>query len=355
MRIYKLLLLLTLLSCEKGANFRGLEDGRVFLASLSADLEQEEIVLEETKSLLDILIVADSSQSMYHHLGELGRSLSDMLSVISHYDWQIGITSSDHGDHQDPSVLQESWKDHILEDQGRFGGLMFLEDGEKILRSKILTPQMSDYESIFFHSISHSAERDCERPPYCHARLEQPLRSLSSAMQRASLDNRDFFRSEADLISLIITNEDERVEDKDRATSANEVIQTFNKKFGHLDKKFIAFNIIIKDENCLRIEKSHAEVAHIAHSIAKLADLTGGYNISICSKNYAQSLKNLSKYIKNSLENSILLKKEPVPGSLKVEFIDSRELDWKVYGRNIVFDRQDSGPLHVSISYQSED
>ena len=309
--------------------------------------ETEEFTLGEKKSLVDILIVADTSESMYHHLNNLGSSLLDLLSVISHYDWQIGITSADHGDHEDPLGLQQHWRDHILDPHGTFGGLMNLENEKWLLNTKILTPKIDNYEDVFFHTLSHEPNRDCHRPPYCHPRLEQPLRSLIAAMKRAHLDNSSFFRPQADFVSLIVANEKERSEDRARATQALQVVQTFNEIFGHLDKKFIAFNILILDEDCLAVEKENHKMASIATSIAELADLTGGSNISICSKSYGQILENISKHIKNSLENSIVLKEDPVPETVRIEFMEGPELNWELYGRKIVFENKFSSPIHV--------
>lgn len=343
-----------LFACSNSPQFQSLDSERAYRASLiSGEWQEEEFMLDKKKSLVDILIVADTSESMYHRLNDLGQSLFDLLSVISDYDWQIGITSADHGDHTEPSGLQQDWRDYVLEPQGRFGGLMNLEDEGGILRTKILNSQVLNYHNVFFHTLSHEPSRDCNRPPYCHSRLEQPLRSLRSAMQRAQLDNSSFFRPQADLVSLIITNEEERSEDRARATQALQVVRTFNKIFGHLDKKFIAFNIVIMDEACLAVERENSQVAHMARSIAKLADLTGGQNISICSHNYGKSLKEISKHIKNSLENSVLLKKEPVPETVEVEFIKGSKLDWKLYGRQIVFENSFSSPTYVSVSYKS--
>lgn len=359
MHVYFLVLFFLpfLFSCSNKPQLQGLYTNKFHQASLaSGEWQKEEFMLDEKKSLVDILIVADTSESMYHHLSNLGRSLSDLLLVISHYNWQIGITSADHGDHEDPLGLQQSWRDHIGEAQGKFGGLMNLENGEEILKAKILTAKTKDYEDVFFHTLSHEPDRDCYRPPYCHPRLEQPLRSLMAAMKRALLDNGPFFRPQADFVSLIITNEEERAEDRERATKASQVVETFDKIFGHLDKKLIAFNILIKDEKdkkCLTTEKEKSEVAHIGKSIAELADLTGGNNISICNKNYGKELKIISEHIKNSLENSILLKKEPIPETVSLEFIEGPELNWKLYGRKIVFENRYSSPVYVSVSYQN--
>lgn len=354
MRLYFLFFFILLFSCSKKNYFHSMDkDSSALYRSVSAGWEKEDFVLEEKKAMVDILIVADTSQSMSHRLSQLGRSLSDLLSVTSDYDWQIGITSADHGDHQDPSRLQQSWRDYISAPKGRFGGLMNLENGRRLLDRKILTPETPNYEGVFLHSLSHDSKRECHRPPYCHPSLEQPLRSLKAAMQRALLDNASFFRPQADFVSLIISNEEERAEDRNRATSAQQVVQTFNEIFGHLEKKYIAFNILVMDESCLQRESSHTNRVDIARSIAKLAEITGGYNISLCSQNYGQTLRELSRHIKNSLENSIVLKKEPIPASIQIEFLEGAELSWEQYGRNIIFENKGSRPISVSVSYQS--
>jgi len=353
---FLILLFLTclLLSCNSATNFYSLsERSSAFNGSFSGQQEVEDFLLQGKSSLADFLIVADTSQSMHHHLKNFGHSLTDLLHVISNYNWQVGITSADHGDHENPSRLQQDWRDYISEPYGRFGSLMNLENGSRILNAKILTSKTPNYEQVFLQSLSHNSNRECHRPPYCHPGLEQPLRSLIAAIERASLDNRDLFRPEADLISLIIANEEERSEDRIRATQAKQVIQTFNRVFGHLDKKFIAFNILIMDEACLAAERQKTEVASIAHSIAELAELTGGDNMSICHPNYGYALRNLSKHIKNSLENSILLKKEPVPGTVEVKFVKGPQLKWEQYGRNIIFKKKGDRPIHVSVSYKS--
>ena len=354
MRFLLLFFLTFLLSCNSETHFQSLsEKSTVFNGSFSGKQEIEDFVLKGKKSLVDFLIAVDTTPSMYHHLRDFGHSLPDLLHFISNYDWQAGITSVDHGDHENPSGLQQDWRDYILEPYGRFGGLMNLENGSRILNLKILTPRVPNYEQVFFHSLSHYPDRECHRAPHCHPPLEQPLRSLIAAMERALLDNRDLFRSSADLVTFTIGNEPERAEDRARATQAKQVVQTFNRVFGHLDKKFIAFNILIMHEDCLTAERKKTEVAAMAHSIAELATLTGGENISICHPNYGQALRKLSEKIKNSLENSILLKKEPIPNTVEVKFVKGSRLKWEQHGRNIIFKNRNTRPVHVSVSYQS--
>ncbi|MCZ0932580.1 MAG: hypothetical protein OXJ52_05450, partial [Oligoflexia bacterium] len=168
--------LLFQIACDNSTQFQSLSEQTQTLNSLSTDFknfEQEKFQLKMKKPKLDILVVADTSGSMYHHLNQLGHSLSDLLSVISNYDWQIGITLADHGDHRDPSSLQQNWRDYVLkQDSGRFGSLMHLEDGHHLLNAKILKPQITNYERVFLHSLSHIPQIECHRPPYCSNYLE---------------------------------------------------------------------------------------------------------------------------------------------------------------------------------------
>ncbi|MCZ0932618.1 MAG: hypothetical protein OXJ52_05655, partial [Oligoflexia bacterium] len=184
--------------------------------------------------------------------------------------------------------------------------------------------------------------------------LEQPLRSLQTAIKRSILDNQDFFRPQADFVSLIITNEDERKEDPSRATSAEEVIDSFVKSFPQSNKKFIAYNIIVRDSKCLESELSKGGTAHIASSIAKLAELTRGSNVSICSQNYGSELRKISQDIKYQLENTVSLKKEPLPKSVQVHFLEGPPLNWKLSGRNIIFEDKSAVSSSVVITYQEK-
>ena len=302
------------------------------------------------ESILDILIVVDSSGSMERHLENLGESLSGLLSVIQDYNWQIAFTTADHGDQHNRNNLsttdQDEWKDH-LGTLFSHGTLINLDNGKNTINQKILNKKTKNYEDIFYHTLTHEDKQDCKRPPYCTGVVEQPLRSLKAAIERSGVENHGFFRKAANLVSIVITNEDERSNDQKRATKAQDVINSFDKRFKNLDKKFVHFNIMVKDAACKSQEKnSHWEAskATIGHIVGELADKTGGKNISICSQDYGSQLSAISKHIKSSLENSIVLLKQPIKNSIKVTFRrkGQNKLSWSVYGRTIVF----KGELH---------
>ena len=88
----------------------------------------------------------------------------------------------------------------------------------------------------------------CELPPGCQSLQEQPVKSLKAALGK----NQDFFREEADLIAIVISNSKERANDQDAATQPIEVIEQFQSIHG-LKKRFKVYGIIITedDQECL--------------------------------------------------------------------------------------------------------
>ena len=341
----------------------------------SPKLKEHIITLTAKKTrALDVLIVLDTTASMDHHLGKLGGGILPLLDSISDYDWQIGFTTADHGDHaivkitnrdKISSIAEDQWKDHSNNLSSSFGKLMPLEALPlqisrnswelTVLDQKILTAKTPDYKDIFFNTVSHFPIKNCEQPPFCQKDLEQPLRSLKSAMERVNWDNKELFRPHADFVSFIIANEEERQEDPNRATTAQEVVDTFNRLLKPLGKRFFAFNLLVLDKKCQESEKKRGGIksatANLGVEIGKLAELTGGENISICLENYNPSLQKISQVIKTFVEQSFDIEKSFVPETLKVEFIDEEPIPWELSGHRLIFKEAPSENKEVKVSY----
>ena len=319
-----------------------------------------------------MLIVLDTSGSMDHHLGKLGGHVLSLLDSISDYDWQIGFTTADHGDHsivkmanQDKisSSVENQWKDHT--DHLGFGKLMPLEalpirksrDSWEltVLDQKILTSKTPDCKDVFFNTVSHFPVKNCEQPPFCQKDLEQPLRSLKSAIERVNRGNKKLFRPQADFVSFIIANEEERQEDPLRATTAQEVVDTFNQLLKPLGKRFFAFNLLVLDKKCQASEKKRggrkSATANLGIEIGKLAQLTGGENISICLEDYGPSLQKISQVIKIFVEQSFDIEGSFAPETLKVDFTDGKPIPWELSGRRLIFKKDLLEDKEVKISY----
>ena len=367
-------------------------------------LDRERVItLKAEKKRVDMLIVLDTSGSMEHHLGKLGNRVFSLLDSILDHDWQMAFTTADHGDHgitrmrsgRSISSLPEArWQDHVNAPEAPFGKLMQLEAApiqlkaselrrfaQQILEKRssspslslinnwkveeldqrILTPETPDYEGIFLSTVSHFPVKSCKMQPFCQKGLEQPLRSLKSAMERVEVDNGELFRPDTDFVSLIIANEEERAEDPERATSAQEVVDTFNTFLKPLGKRFFAFNILILDEGCRDQEKKRGgtktETVSIGVEIGKLAGLTVGDsgNISICEEDYGPALENISAVIESFVEQSVDIEEPYVPGTLEVEFLDGELIAWKPSGNRLIFERRPSKDTTIKISWRSLD
>ena len=328
------------------------------------------------QKVVDILVVVDASGSMSPYLKKLGERISSLLSYIEDYDWQMAFITVDHSatsdKHADGTKKEdflrtqdkEIWQDH-LDKLTAFGKLMPLEReaGELLISEdtgeaqNILTSQTPDYKNVFLHTVSHFPLINCKNPPFClNHYLEEPLRALKSSIERVEYDNKAFFRPGADLISLTIINEDERSgKDPKRATSSIEVVETFNTFLKPLDKRFFAFNILVKDEFCVEKSRERKIDAKVGEIVGELAIQTGGFNISICDEDYSEGLQNISKAIETFVEQSVDIEEPFIPETLKVEFLDSDPIPWELVDKRLIFEEQPLEDIRVKISYKQLD
>lgn len=305
---------------------------------------------------LEILLVVDVSGSMDDNLQEVGRNLQSLLSYIKDKAWKIAFTTADHGDH-DPDDLTSAarWEDYNGSSPG-FGKLMKLEKGGRILDTFVLDKNTEGYENIFRDTLTRD-NSNCDLPPYCQGLNEQPLRSLKAAISRYETDseNNSFFESNADTVALLITDEDERRKDHKNATTAESVIQTFNKVFEGEKKRLFGFSISIQDEDCFKTEIGLMNVAAYGRIIGRLAELTGGKNISLCEEDYGLALQDISKITK-ALEHSIVLQKIfYIPNTVRISLYPPQpHVSWEFYGRKVVFSGELEPDTQIIVDYQYE-
>lgn len=314
------------------------------------------------KKSVDFLFVVDVSLSMLEDLSRLGQAFSDLMSQISISDWQIFFTTADHGDYekdpvtgQDVMILsvQENWKDYTGS-APRFGYFMDLEYQGKRLNQKSLDAKTPDYVNVFKDTLTKTPQEDCSHAPYCQGSLEQPLRVLNSSLERLAQEvtssSLPSLRESADFISFLVTDEDERVEDPDNATSAEKVVENFKNWFP--EKSFHSFALLIQDEECLNLQKKHSPNSVYGKRVAKLAELTHGKNISICEEKYGPPLQEISQLLRNLIE-SLKLDHEPIlPEEVKVEFIKGKnQTDWTINGNKIVFPSALEEGSEIKVSY----
>ena len=299
---------------------------------------------------IEILMVVDSSNSMSDNLAQIGQNLKPLLSRLQDKDFKIAFTTADHGDHE---LLQgaQSWMDYNG-DRPFFGKFMKLEKKGKAVDQFILTQNDPDYENIFSATLSPNG---CDMPPYCIGKHEQPLRALKAAFERYETDapQQSFFEESVDTVVFVITDEDERAGDRKTATKAQEVIRTFYQVFKGMRKRLFVFSVSIQDETCLKQETGFFTSVDYAYIVGELVRITGGKNISLCSKNYGQELENVSQ-IARSLTQSLLLEKIfYIPHTVKISFFpDIPDITWKLFGRKVVFSKDLPLNTNVEVSYR---
>ena len=313
---------------------------------------------------LEILIVVDASDSMDDNLKETGENMKGLLSHIQDKNWRIAFITADHGDHSmeldSRKHTSERWESY----QGkfpRFGKLMNLENSGEVLNQFILKRDTPEYERIFKDTLTRENASDCSLPPYCHGINEQPLRSLKAAISRYRVNSsrqKKFFKPNTDTVVLIITDEDERRTDSRRATTAEEVIQTYNKVFAGQKKRLFGFSISIQDKKCYDDEKGLFSIsgADYGRIVSRLAELTGGRNISLCAEDYGEALAGASKLTRSLVQSITLQKLFYIPNTVRVSLFPNQDhISWKLYGRKLVFSGDIKPGTQVKVSYRYEE
>ena len=310
---------------------------------------------------VNFIFVLDVSPSMTDDLARLGQAFEPLISQIKGINWQMFFTTADHGDHtliteiiyygENPSmgehiVQHQKWQDY-QGDQPYFGRLMYLEYQGKKQSQKQLNAKTPDYTNVFKDTLTRGLDEDCSLAPYCQGSMEQPLRALNSSLEQLAQNGS---LATGDIVSFIITDEDERVEDQAHATTAEEVLQNFKKLFP--EKSFHAFSLLIQDEECLAQQRKHSPQSVYGKKISKLAEMTQGKNISLCESNYGPPLEELSVLLRGLIE-SLKLKEEPIlNGEITVEFVKGKNRPgWELQKNNLVFKEALEPGSEIKVSY----
>ena len=312
---------------------------------------------------LEIVLVIDNSGSMDSNLKKLGSNILPLLSHVKDKKWRMVFITVDHG-----RLLKSSTPDDWEKYMGnfpRYGKFMFLENNGEILNQKILTKNTSQYQQIFEDTITRESPSECSLPPSClEGSNEQPLRSFLATILRSQTNqiHQRFFQPDTDTVVVIITDEDERVEDPKTATTAEEVIAEYNRVFKGQNKRLFGFSVSIQDKYCLEQEsfqkrglRTLRSSATYGRRVGRLAELTANKegNVSICSKDYGAPLERIS-LLTRRLVHSLALKRESYfPQTVQVS-LDPHQphVQWELRQRKIVFSNDIQSGTKVKVNYQ---
>ena len=325
------------------------------------------------RSGLEILFVVDASDSMIGNLKKVGINMQSMLQHLRDKKWRMAFITADHGDHHidDGLLLNANNRTgyHLpVKDSAesgvnykgsfpRFGRLMNLEKQGTVLNQFILSSDTLEYEQIFKDTLTRNKVNPCKKPPYCHRGNEQPLRALKSSFLRSRTDlvTKRFFKPYTDTVVLIITDEDERGNDYKNATTAQEVLQSYEQVFKGQGKRLFGFSISIQDKKCYRKEKTFLRNAMYGKKVGELATLTGGNNISLCAKDYGKSLLKISRITQSLIQSLTLSEIFYIPNTVEVTLAPKQpDVSWKLMGRKVVFSNNIRPGTRVTVRYQYE-
>ena len=310
---------------------------------------------------LEIILVVDASSSMDDDLQAIGSNMVALLSHVKEKKWRMVFITADHGDqnknHPEQSERWQDWHGATP----RFGQFMPLEIKGSIGNKRILDKKDSSYEKIFRDTLTRDSSDGCSLPPFCQGYNEQPLRALKAAIQRVETGGvyKKFFKPDTDTVVIIITDEDERRHDSLGATTATEVLQTYSRQFKGQKKRLFGFSISVQDDTCFEQEEHRGWFTTTATTygrmVGRLADITGGSNISLCDKNYSLSLHDISERTRRLMHSVTLREMFYIPETVKVSLQPEQPgISWQLYGRSLVFSGDLQSDTKVTVQYKYE-
>ena len=313
-----IILVIFLIGCGRNAKL-STDGSRVDLAGF--DGLRHVVFHQRNNEEIDVIIVDDNSGSMEKEQEEMGQRFPSFLAGLGHLPYHLAITTTDVSNGR----------------YGLDGRFVDLEGGY----GNVLTYQTPNAERIFRSTIvrQETLATCSNRVLDCPSAYERPILALIRAMERYNTDHTHFFRRNADLIAIIISDEDEpspgeNLGDNQRIATPDDAIATFQNIWG-IHKNFTVYAIILKpnvgrdkaeSELCLRQQNGSMVfgTARYGWNIAELVRKTGGKLGSICDSNYAFALRDIGQRSRRMLSSlqlpdipngdvQVLLNQRPLP------------------------------------------
>lgn len=280
-------------------------------------LASEVFTAGQAQRKVDVLFIDDNSSSMDAMQSSLGDRFSTFSAAMSGIDWTAGITTTDCS-------------------TGPYGicGTLLTMAGTG---SNVLLPTTPSLSTVFRNTIVRPETVGCLVRADCPSGDSTPLRSLLTAMQKSTTVNVGFFRPDATLAVVMLTNADENnvAPTPSSITPAN-VIDQFQALWGAA-KPFTVYTIAVLqgDSSCLTQQQAGGLATYGTYPIS-LAQMTGGFSQSICSPNYTPVLQAIGDDLQGT-PNVVRLAHVPRAGSLVVTLTPASSIGWSLNGDTITF------------------
>lgn len=300
----------------------------------------------------DILVILDTSGSMSPDLNKLSKRFKSLTKSLGDVDWQVAVTNSALGD--------GFW------DSGAMNGhFMEFQDHPKKLR--IMKSSDSSVDYYFQRTVGTEDNvmiggpgAECKYQPFCQGFTNpQPIATMMKAIdERNSASNKGFFRKDAWLVPLMISDADEDERGGANATKPETAINYFKSVLGNSMKGLLGFGIIIKpgDEACLRDNNRLFGGSGLAGKYGTFVNdftrKTGGLAMSICDADFSSGLAQVSDRVREKM-SFIRIAQEPVDGVIKVVTSPAvAGLTWTRQGLKISFNKPLPVNTKVTVSYK---
>lgn len=321
------------------------DTGKEFSSSSIDVVQQSYSVNQSTiRKKVDILFVVDNSASMVQDQAVVGAQFKNFISNIADSDYRVGFINTD--------VSSRGYENR----EGFFGNLRRVgNSGKKYIDAKSTNP-----EKLFSDAINYQEAAPCPGGGQCH---EEPMRAVMMALSKRETTNSEFFREDANFVSVIITDEDEYSVGENHALQPLQLVKfLMNENNDSLDNlSMFIIAIPPNDLKCYEDQKKASYSGSGAYPAKLLWSLTNyidGFNVSICNPNLGREMARISDYVKSQLLlKQVTLNPPPVDlKSIQVRITDKKgnllDIDWKVTSKNvIVFNPIPPADSKIDITY----
>jgi hypothetical protein len=285
---------------------------------------------------VDILFIEDNSMSMSEDQAKLASRFSSFIASLKDVDWRLGLTTTNVD-----------------------AGTPYATEGKLVTftgtNSKYISKATSNYATVFTKTINAWGTRpECEsQGTNCASGNEQAMEAARRAIALRDTANAGFFRTGADLIVLVLSDEDELSDGNDSsATRPEDVIEAVQDAWLGT-KDLTGYGIIIRpsDSACYRSQVDSG--GHYGTFVQRLARLTDGETGSICDTDYGPALESIGDRVVRKT-TSVQLSALPLPHTVVVQLIpEDSKITWELIGKKIQFSDLPAKGTRVIVTYET--
>ncbi len=314
---------------------------------------------------VDILFITDNSGSMSTEQAAMANRFPNFLDRIKNLDYQIAVITGDVS--ASPGNGPKAANGNGAFQDGRF---LEFSSGEKILR-----PGSSNKEQKFRNTVMRNETVTCEnsnfQPSQCPSPDERSIYAANLALDR---NESNFFRTDAHLAIVILSDEDERSRTRiDNGDVVGDItgyaltdydqpetfIDRFERKFP--SKTLGVHSIIVRpgDNSCKSTQDAQngGVKGYFGYLYREFAQTTNGVIGNICASDYGQQMGQIGTSIVDSV-SSIKLDCRPKDDQVDITFIPEPipplQISYDFDNLVIRFDRALPENTRVSVQYQCE-